>query len=93
MSIKVKLENAKVTKHLSTTGFQVEVPVAGQDWTRRFTIWSHSQPAVDSLLTITGELSWKQREYEVRGETKHTVDMNVNNPELTITYDPSEAPF
>lgn len=86
MAIKIKLTDAKVIKHLNRTGFQVEVPMEGVDWTRKFTIWHHSNPGLDSIVDIVGDLSWKNRQYEANGETRTTIDMNVNNPEVTVKH-------
>ena len=93
MAIKVKLTDAKVTKHLTKSGFLVEVPMDGVDWTRKFTIWAYESPGVDSIVDIVGDLSWKIRQYEAGGETRTTIDMNVNNPQVTVTFSAPVAAY
>lgn len=94
MSITVKLENATVTKELGNTGYQVEVPIPGQEWKRKFAVWSTEIPPIGATFTVTGALSWKTRAYEMNGETRHTVDMNVNDPIVShIMNVTDEIPF
>jgi hypothetical protein len=86
MTIRIKLENAAVSLLNATgTGYKVEVKVPGQDWGRSFTVWASDRPPLGASVNVTGELSWKMREYtNQQGEVKQTVDMNINNPTYEI---------
>jgi len=99
---KIIVENATVERvFASKTGWGVAVyesytPKDGQERRTRFTLWfSGERPAVESgqRVSASGFFSARVRSYEVDGEARHAVDINVNSARLLATpEDPEAAP-
>lgn len=100
----ISINEATVSKLVGENGaFQIEEieTVNGNQWTRRYTVWSKEvTPEVGALVTVTGQLSTKAREYTAsNGDAKVAVDVNINAPlwkqidNETITVEIIETPF
>jgi hypothetical protein len=102
---KVTIENAVVTKHLSTKGFVAEVRFktrTGEEKTEKWTVWG-KQPEVGSVLTITGDLTIKTEEFEGSEGKVRYAKGHVNNPVFSFqangtlptsnSYSSGEEPF
>lgn len=81
----ISINEATVSKLVGENGaFQIEEieTVNGNQWTRRYTVWSKEvTPEVGTLITVTGQLSTKAREYTAgNGDAKVAVDVNINAP-------------
>ena len=92
----IKIENAKVIRHVGANGaFAIEEPAntaEGRNWPETFTVWAKGQPpAIDSIVNVTGRFGKKGRIY---GDNKVAVDVNVNEPQVTVVEALNEnAPF
>ena len=100
----ISINEATVSKLVGENGaFQIEEieTVNGNQWTRRYTVWSKAvAPEVGTLVTVTGQLSTKAREYTAsNGDAKVAVDVNINEPlwkqidNETVTVEIIETPF
>lgn len=84
----IKLEGI-VDKPLGDSGFIVLETIRlndGRTFDKKWKVWSRdNQPAFGSFVEVVGEFSAKLNEYTAHdGSTKHGVDVNVNNPKVTI---------
>lgn len=63
----------------------------GRTFDKKWKIWITPTPEFSSTVEAVGELAAKINEYEIGGETKRNVDLNVNNPIVTVTAPPTQA--
>lgn len=63
----------------------------GRTFDKKWKVWITPIPAFSATVEAVGELSTKINEYEMGGETKRNVDLNINNPVVTVTAPPVEA--
>lgn len=79
----ITVNNARVTKHVGETAFQVQETYNG-DWTRNWTVWNKAEgarPELETYVSVSGEYGSKIRSYEAsNGDVKHAVDLSINNP-------------
>lgn len=79
----ITVNNARVTKHVGETAFQVQETYNG-DWTRNWTVWNKAEgarPDVDKYVNVSGEYGSKIRTYEANnGDIKHAIDLSINSP-------------
>ena len=83
-----KIESAEVTRHVGTRGAfaaaeWVNLP-DGRSFSKSYTIWADEAPAIGSIVTVTGEVTIKQREYAAPSGMKTAIDVNFNNPNVTV---------
>ena len=98
---KIVVENATVERVFETRTGSVGVSVTesytpkdGGDARRTwFTLWFARDPGVQvgQVISASGFVSAKVREYESNGETRHAVDMSVNSARV-IDAAPPIAP-
>lgn len=90
----IKIENATVTRHIGANGgFSIEEPAneaEGRRYPQVYTIWAKQAPEVGAIVTVTGIYSHAKREY---GEGKIAVNVNVNEPQVTIIRDSNSSGF
>ena len=86
----VKLESVEVIRHVGSNGAfavaeNVELP-DGRSFPKNWTIWytGNETVTVGSLVTVVGQFSAKTRTYPAPSGMKTAVDLNVNDPEVTI---------
>jgi hypothetical protein len=82
----IKVEGI-VDKPLGDKGFILLETIKlndGRTFDKKWKVWVTPIPAFDSFVEAVGELSTKINEYEMGGETKRNVDLNINNPKVTV---------
>lgn len=82
----VKIEGI-VDKPLGDSGFIVLETIRlndGRTFDKKWKVWSRDQVAFGSFVEALGELTAKLNEYEWEGETKRSVDLNINNPTVKV---------
>jgi hypothetical protein len=99
----VKLESVEVTRSVGSNGaFAVAETITtntGASFPKSWTVWAQGSdsPAVGSLVTVVGEFSAKTRTYPAPSGMKTAIDLNINNPEVTVLHSKKEetegAPF
>ena len=82
----IKVEGI-VDKPLGDKGFILLETIKlndGRTFDKKWKVWVTPIPAFDSFVEAVGELSTKINEYEMGGETKRNVDLNINNPTVKV---------
>jgi hypothetical protein len=82
----IKVEGI-VDKPLGDKGFILLETIKlndGRTFDKKWKVWITPIPAFDSFVEAVGELSTKINEYEMGGETKRNVDLNINNPTVKV---------
>jgi hypothetical protein len=82
----IKVEGI-VDKPLGDKGFILLETIKlndGRTFDKKWKVWTTPIPAFDSFVEAVGELSTKINEYEMGGETKRNVDLNINNPTVKV---------
>lgn len=83
-----KLESGQVVRHVGTRGaFAVEETITlpdGRSFPKTYTVWAEIAPPIGSIVQVTGELTVKTREYAAPSGMKTAIDINFNNPNVTI---------
>lgn len=86
----VKVEGI-VDKPLGDRGFILLETIRlidGRSFDKKWKVWAIPAPEQSSFIEVTGELSTKINEYEIGGETKRSIDLNINNPVIKILRGP-----
>jgi hypothetical protein len=89
----IKIEGI-VDKPLGDKGFIVLETIRlndGRTFDKKWKVWAIPLPEYSSFVEVTGELSTKINEYEIGGETKRSIDLNVNNPVIKVLRGPEIA--
>jgi hypothetical protein len=63
----------------------------GRTFDKKWKVWAIPAPEYSAFVEVTGELSTKINEYEMGGETKRNIDLNVNNPVVKVLRGPEVA--
>ncbi len=83
-----KLESAAVVRSVGTRGaFAAEETITlpdGRSFPKTYTVWAEECPPIGSIVSVTGEVTIKQREYAAPSGMKTAIDINFNNPNVTI---------
>lgn len=83
-----KLESGQVVRHVGTRGaFAVEETITlpdGRSFPKTYTVWAEIAPPIGSIVQVTGELTIKTREYPAPSGMKTAIDINFNNPNVTV---------
>jgi hypothetical protein len=82
---KVTIENAEVTKHLSSKGFIAEVRYklrSGEEKIEKWAVWG-KQPGLGDVVTITGDLTVKLEEFDGSEGKVRYARGHINNPVIT----------
>jgi hypothetical protein len=93
----IKIESAEVTRAVGSRGaFQIQEYVTlpdGRTFPKTFTVWQEGEvPAQGAIVQVYGSLSTKVREWvNNMGETKHVVDVSINEPTVSIIGKPKPA--
>ena len=93
----IKIESAEVTRAVGSRGaFQIQEFVTlpdGRTFPKTFTVWQEGEvPATGAIVQVYGSLSTKVREWvNAQGETKHVVDVSINEPTVSIIGKPKPA--
>ena len=56
----------------------------GRTFDKKWKVWAIPSPEFSSIVEVTGELTTKMNEYDYQGETKRSIDLNVNNPVVKV---------
>ncbi len=87
-----KLESGTVTRAVGTRGaFAVEETITlpdGRSFPKSYTVWAEECPPIGSIVSVTGEITIKQREYAAPSGMKTAIDVNFNNPSVLILGSP-----
>jgi hypothetical protein len=89
----IKVEGI-VDKPLGDRGFILLETIRlndGRTFDKKWKVWAIPAPEFSSFVEITGELSTKINEYEMGGETRRNIDLNVNNPVVKVLRGPEAA--
>ena len=89
----IKIEGI-VDKPLGDRGFILLETVRlndGRTFDKKWKVWAIPAPEYSSFVEVTGELTTKINEYEMGGETKRSIDLNVNNPVVKVLRGPEVA--
>jgi len=89
----VKIEGT-VDKPLGDRGFTLLETIRlfdGRTFEKKWKVWAIPTPEFSSFIEVTGELSTKINEYEMGGETRRNIDLNVNNPIVKVLRGPEVA--
>jgi hypothetical protein len=89
----IKIEGI-VDKPLGDKGFIVLETIRlndGRTFDKKWKVWAIPLPEYSSFVEVTGEFSSKISEYEFQGETKHSQDLNINNPVVKVLRGPEVA--
>jgi len=89
----IKIEGI-VDKPLGDRGFILLETIRlndGRTFDKKWKVWAIPVPEYSSFIEVTGELTTKINEYEMGGETKRSIDLNVNNPVVKILRGPEIA--
>tara|TARA_R110000868_G_scaffold284467_1_gene544929 strand:- start:793 stop:1125 length:333 start_codon:yes stop_codon:yes gene_type:complete len=89
----IKIEGI-VDKPLGDKGFILLETIRlndGRTFDKKWKVWAIPLPEFSSFVEVTGEFSSKISEYEFQGETKHSQDLNVNNPVVKVLRDATVA--
>jgi len=92
---KVMIENAEVTKHLSTKGFVLETKYKtrnGEEQTEKWTVWGQ-QPAIGEIVNVRGDLSVKLEEFEGEQGMVRYARAHINNPTFVSSPMPPADPM
>jgi hypothetical protein len=82
----IKIEGT-VDKPLGDRGFILLETIRlndGRTFDKKWKVWAIPTPEFSSFVEVTGEFSSKISEYEYQGATKHSQDLNVNNPVVKV---------
>lgn len=84
----IKVEGT-VDKPLGDSGFIILETIKlndGRTFDKKWKVWTKTEtPAFGSVVEVVGEHGAKINEYQAfDGTTKHSIDLNVNNPKVTI---------
>lgn len=82
----IKIEGI-VDKPLGDKGFIVLETIRlndGRTFDRKWKVWATPIQPASAFVEVVGELSTKINEYEYAGETKRTIDHNVNAPTVKV---------
>ena len=84
----IKVEGI-VDKPLGDSGFIILETIKlndGRTFDKKWKVWTKAEiPAFGSFVEVVGEHGAKINEYQAfDGTTKHAIDLNVNNPKVTI---------
>jgi len=83
----IKVEGI-VDKPLGDKGFIVLETIRlndGRTFDKKWKVWVSPIPAFGSFVEAVGEFSGKPSEYQAfDGTTKHGIDLNINNPKVTV---------
>jgi hypothetical protein len=87
-----KLESGQVVRHVGTRGaFAVEETITlpdGRSFPKTYTVWAEIAPPIGAIVQVTGELTIKTREYVAPTGVKKAIDINFNNPNVTVMGQP-----
>jgi hypothetical protein len=89
----IKIEGI-VDKPLGDRGFIILETIRlndGRTFDKQWKVWAPLTPEFSSFVEVTGELSTKINEYDYQGETKRSIDLNVNNPIVKVLRGPDTA--
>lgn len=90
-----KIETAVVSRHVGDRGaFAAEETINlpdGRSFPKTYTIWASEAPPIGTIIQVTGEVTIKQREYAAPSGMKTAIDINFNNPNVTILGTPKPA--
>jgi hypothetical protein len=89
----IKIEGI-VDKPLGDRGFILLETIRlndGRTFDKKWKVWAIPAPEYSSFIEVTGELSTKINEYEMGGETRRNIDLNVNNPIVKVLRGPAAA--
>lgn len=91
----IKIESAEVKRIVGSRGaFAVEEHVTlpdGRSFPKSYTVWADEAPLLGSIVTVTGNMSAKIREYPAPSGMKHAIDISINEPNVTILAAPKPA--
>jgi hypothetical protein len=83
-----KVESAEVVRHVGDRGaFAIQEMINlpdGRSFPKTYTVWASIAPPVGSIVQVTGEVTIKQREYAAPSGMKTAIDINFNNPNVTV---------
>jgi len=82
----IKIEGI-VDKPLGDRGFILLETIRlndGRTFDKKWKVWAIPLPEFSSFVEVTGELTTKINEYDYQGETKRSIDLNVNNPVVKV---------
>jgi len=89
----IKVEGI-VDKPLGDKGFILLETIKlndGRTFDKKWKVWTTPIPAFSAFVEAVGELSAKSNEYQAHdGTTKHSVDLNVNNPTVKVLRDATD---
>jgi hypothetical protein len=90
----IKVEGI-VDKPLGDKGFILLETIKlndGRTFDKKWKVWITPIPAFSAFVEAVGEMSAKVNEYQAHdGTTKHSVDLNVNNPTVKVLREAVEA--
>lgn len=92
-----KIESGEVIRHVGTNGaFAVQEHITlpdGRSFPKTYTVWADSSinVQVGQIVTVTGEVTIKLREYAAPSGMKTAIDVNFNNPNVTLLGQPKPA--
>lgn len=92
----IKIPSAEVIRHVGTNGgFAVQEYVElpdGRTFPKTYTVWHRGEaPEHGAIVSVTGVLGVKIREYMTGTHIKHAADISVNEPTFEIIGQPKPA--
>lgn len=83
------IPTGEVTRHIGSQGaFEVAETITLQDgrsFPKKYTIWAKGEPpAIGSIVAVSGDVTIKSREYAAPSGMKTAIDVNFNDPTVTI---------
>ena len=83
-----KVESAEVIRTVGDRGaFAIQETITlpdGRSFPKTYTVWASIAPPVGTIVQVTGEVTIKQREYAAPSGMKTAIDINFNNPNVTV---------
>lgn len=88
-----KVESAEVIRTVGDRGaFAIQETINlpdGRSFPKTYTVWASEAPPIGTIVQVTGEVTIKQREYAAPSGMKTAIDINFNNPNVTIMGAPA----
>jgi hypothetical protein len=77
-----------IDSKLGESGYAIKETIrteGGQVWEVRWAVWTKQPLTIGDFVQVDGDLGVKIREYQdSMGNTKNTVDRNINNPTIKV---------
>lgn len=84
--------NGTIGKELGQSGVILLEPITlpnGSSFDRKWKVWANTHFAEGTQVIVTGTFSSKINTYEMNGETKHGVDLSLNDVTIDAAGTPS----